>query len=659
MPSTVTADPTATSADASKQETYVLPNEVDGLELGKVKIDDIIIPDDRHKRRSREKADQLGESMEELGLDTPLLLSPAPAGKYVLVAGGGRLEQAKAQGWTEIHGIIKVRTAKQLAASTAAENMAREDLSPAEEADALEAMLKAGHDLREAAKKVGLTQTKGTLRLPLIEVPEEIRAAFHHGGLPPSVAQLVKELYDGNHEIGLAIGRLGAKNPGSVYGYLSRGMSEILGQLPRLYRQEKMKGKPPFVVPFRRGWSRELALHWDTYGIPLKGKAAKWFREQVAAVRYADEAPKIVFSEEDLDQAVAVGVAYHTPGEEGDIWIHDRAWLTAHVNDIVLPRMHKEWEAKSKAAEKTKKTSGSKASLADADPADLAPKLGRKFKKDLQPTAHHANTDLGRAIVMGLEVKEITRDLALFLAHETLGKADRHARKYDESALRIAECAARVMDGWYTIERWELKSGEKRWKAVYLEGADAEKKMWDYINAAKTPLEIIQRALHMHAAALAFRRECGADGREPRAQAPENTVAAKALAKIVKPVIPATMKRMDREIRQFNPTEEAEKQIAEAKAERDAEVNDEQAGGATVTDTAKAKARRGSQSAQAVKHIKAAPGITIPALAAKMEVKQHTLYKLLPALESEGKIAKSGRGWFAAGAEPQTLAQAA
>ena len=39
------------------------------------------------------------------------------------------------------------------------------------------------------------------------------------------------------------------------------------------------------------------------------------------------------------------------------------------------------------------------------------------------------------------------------------------------------------------------------------------------------------------------------------------------------------------------------------------------------------------------------PGITIPALAEAMGIKQNYLYRVMPTLADEGKVVKSGRGW--------------
>ncbi len=53
----------------------------------------------------------------------------------------------------------------------------------------------------------------------------------------------------------------------------------------------------------------------------------------------------------------------------------------------------------------------------------------------------------------------------------------------------------------------------------------------------------------------------------------------------------------------------------------------------------------GTRAAQAFELVKATPGITIPQLAEQMGIKQNYLYRVMPSLAEEGKVAKSGRGW--------------
>lgn len=57
----------------------------------------------------------------------------------------------------------------------------------------------------------------------------------------------------------------------------------------------------------------------------------------------------------------------------------------------------------------------------------------------------------------------------------------------------------------------------------------------------------------------------------------------------------------------------------------------------------------GTRAAEAFSFVQGQPGITIPELAAKMKIKQNYLYRVLPGLEQEGKVTKTGRGWHPKG----------
>jgi hypothetical protein len=81
------------------------------------------------------------------------------------------------------------------------------------------------------------------------------------------------------------------------------------------------------------------------------------------------------------------------------------------------------------------------------------------------------------------------------------------------------------------------------------------------------------------------------------------------------------------------------------------------AAAAPAVKAAKAPAKRragrrkgsGTRAAEALSFVQGQPGITIPELAAKMGIKQNYLYRVLPGLESEGKVEKKGRGWHPKG----------
>jgi hypothetical protein len=73
------------------------------------------------------------------------------------------------------------------------------------------------------------------------------------------------------------------------------------------------------------------------------------------------------------------------------------------------------------------------------------------------------------------------------------------------------------------------------------------------------------------------------------------------------------------------------------------------AAGSTAGRRAGRRKGSGTRAAEALSFVQGQPGITIPELAAKMGIKQNYLYRVLPGLEQEGKVAKQGRGWHPKG----------
>jgi hypothetical protein len=58
----------------------------------------------------------------------------------------------------------------------------------------------------------------------------------------------------------------------------------------------------------------------------------------------------------------------------------------------------------------------------------------------------------------------------------------------------------------------------------------------------------------------------------------------------------------------------------------------------------------GKRALQAQEIVGARPGITIPELAEAMGIQANYLYRVMPTLQSEGKVEKKGKGWHPAGA---------
>jgi hypothetical protein len=56
----------------------------------------------------------------------------------------------------------------------------------------------------------------------------------------------------------------------------------------------------------------------------------------------------------------------------------------------------------------------------------------------------------------------------------------------------------------------------------------------------------------------------------------------------------------------------------------------------------------GKRALQATELVNAQPGITIPELADAMNIQANYLYRVMPTLQSEGKVTKRGKGWHPA-----------
>jgi hypothetical protein len=56
----------------------------------------------------------------------------------------------------------------------------------------------------------------------------------------------------------------------------------------------------------------------------------------------------------------------------------------------------------------------------------------------------------------------------------------------------------------------------------------------------------------------------------------------------------------------------------------------------------------GTRAREALEMVRANPGITIKELADSMGIKANYLYRVMPALESEGQVKKQGGGWHPA-----------
>ena len=105
--------------------------------VSQIKISEIQVKG-KHRPIDKEKLAVIAESMNKIGLRTPLTVRKTIDGEIVLVAGLHRLEAAKSLGWKEIDCIVMKGGQVQRQLWTIAENLHRADLTKLQHAEAVD-----------------------------------------------------------------------------------------------------------------------------------------------------------------------------------------------------------------------------------------------------------------------------------------------------------------------------------------------------------------------------------------------------------------------------------------------------------------------------------------------------------------------------------------
>ncbi len=98
---------------------------------------DQVRPSARNPRHKLDGIDELAGSLREYGLLQPVVVRHVDGG-YELIAGHRRVEAARLLGWAEIAAVVRDETDSQAYLLTLTENLQRQNLSPREEAAALD-----------------------------------------------------------------------------------------------------------------------------------------------------------------------------------------------------------------------------------------------------------------------------------------------------------------------------------------------------------------------------------------------------------------------------------------------------------------------------------------------------------------------------------------
>ncbi|MBF0611892.1 MAG: ParB/RepB/Spo0J family partition protein [Magnetococcales bacterium] len=133
-----------------------------------------IDPDVNQPRKIMDKnaLNDLSKSIEKHGIIQPIIVRDGGNGKYIIVAGERRYQAAKLAGRTTIPALTTTGEPAEIAL---VENLLREDLTPLEEARAMERLKKeAGYNNQKIADFLGKAESTVSETLKILSLPDSI-----------------------------------------------------------------------------------------------------------------------------------------------------------------------------------------------------------------------------------------------------------------------------------------------------------------------------------------------------------------------------------------------------------------------------------------------------------------------------------------------------
>jgi len=152
-------------------------------ELQKAKTDSIIeieidklVQNPYQPRIKYDNIDVLANSLKKNGQIQPIMIAPRPDGTYYIVAGHRRTKAAKLAGFVRIKAIVKKVTEEELRDSCMAENIHREQLSPAEISIFIKELIAKNPKIQkqEIASILGMSNSAITNYYKTTIIPEDI-----------------------------------------------------------------------------------------------------------------------------------------------------------------------------------------------------------------------------------------------------------------------------------------------------------------------------------------------------------------------------------------------------------------------------------------------------------------------------------------------------
>jgi len=149
-------------------------------------------PRQPRKRHDAEAAHGLADSVRSQGVIQPVIVRSRTAGGWELIAGERRWRAAREAGLPIVPALVREADDRDSLLLALVENVAREQLSPVEEARACALLIDDfGLSLGEVSERVGRSKPSVSNRLRLLELPDDVLAMLERGELSEGHARAV------------------------------------------------------------------------------------------------------------------------------------------------------------------------------------------------------------------------------------------------------------------------------------------------------------------------------------------------------------------------------------------------------------------------------------------------------------------------------------
>ena len=496
-------------------------------------LDEILV---RENVRDLDEAhvDNLAQSIALRGLLVPLIVRPTDAG-YELVAGYHRMAACRKLDLPDA--AVVVREKEGSSADSAAENVTRKQLTPLEEAKAVQAMLDEGYTLDGTAQALGWSRQLVTARAKILKLSKAGQQLVGAGEIPVSAIDVLLTIADVSPQIAHAI--CASVGAGAVAG------SQLVNNAGWAISQAlRDGGKDTFGAYLNTIHPNDLkSLRLGKKTDALVAEAEKLHKQ---VDQYAYGPPTIRFTDADSDQARAAGVLIEL--DRSAPIITDLA-LYRELTKQAIARTVEQQRERAAAKAKGERTGAAKRERTPREDLDVE---HRATLRELTRQAHGTNLDLGAALLTELAtVAPDDMDVARFFAFgllgpETssyLGTGDHVARTIAANGLRL------VLDEHRATTTPTLKSGRPGKTTVAYGDVDAaDKWLWRFVDGAKTAGELYGRVLVVFAAQHYASQLVLANSQRRGSVLPRShkDIARKAFERVTKRVLPASHVRLQR-----------------------------------------------------------------------------------------------------------------